>query len=293
MRVSTVILTLNEERTLGRCLASLDWCDDVLVVDSGSTDRTAEVAAEHGARVIHRPFESFADQRNHALEQGGLRHDWVLHLDADEAATEALAAEMAALAPRDDLDGYLIAARTVMRGQWLRHAGMWPSYQVRLGHVGRLRFRQVGHGQQETVAPERLGRLSEPYLHFAFAHGFRSWLAKHLRYAADEADAIARQGRRGGAPRELLSRNPLASRRAAKAAADRLPPAVRPLLRFLHVYVWRRGFLDGRRGLVYALMLSVYEGMIAVLVYEKRLAGRDAMRMREAGRPGHPAEGRD
>ena len=147
---------------------------------------------------------------------------------------------------------------------------MWPSYQVRLGHKSRLRFKQIGHGQREAVAAERVGRFDEPYLHYSFSHGMRRWLEKHLRYAADEAAVFLTQRAEGGTfIRIFTGRNRTLRRRALKSFSSWLPLALRPLARFFYVYLWRRGFLDGRAGLIYAVMLSVYEGMICVLVYEQ------------------------
>ena len=271
MKVSTLIITRNEELTLPACLAALAWCEDIVVLDSGSTDRTVEIAYASGARVLSRPFDTFAAQRNYGLDHGRLRNDWVLHLDADEIVTSEFVDALGHLEPAPGVDGYLIPSKTMLFGQWLRHAGMYPTYQVRLGHRERLRFVQVGHGQRENALPDRIAVFDHPYLHDSFANGMEAWLQKHLRYAEDEAGRTsARQGIRGpGAGGGRTQR-----RRALKRYADCLPLWSRPLARFAYVYVWRQGFRDGRAGLVYALMLAVYEGMIAVFGYDKRFGRR-------------------
>ena len=290
MKVSTLLLTLNEAANLPDCLDGLSWCDDVLVLDSGSTDGTCEIAAQRGARVMTRPFDSFAAQRNHGLEHGELAHDWVLHLDADEIVTPAFAAALAALEPRDDVDAYRVPFKTIFFGRWLRHASMWPAYQVRLGHARRLRFVQIGHGQREATLPERVQTFEHAIEHYSFSHGLKAWLDKHVRYARDEADQLA-SDRRTKVPAGLLDADSTGRRRAAKALASRLPLWLRPVARFAYVFVWRRGFLDGRRGFVYAFMLSVYEGMIAVLSYERSMRDPQggARRRTVAGRQ-EPAE---
>ena len=168
MTPSVVVLTFNEERNIERCLSSLGDLNDVVVIDSGSTDRTVALAEAAGARVLHRAFDDFAGQRNHALEHGDLRNEWVLHLDADEELTDEFRAELARLIGRDDLDGYRVPSKTMLNGQWLRRAGMYPTYQVRIGHRDRLRFVQVGHGQREASPPERIGTFDVPYLHHNF-----------------------------------------------------------------------------------------------------------------------------
>ncbi|NBB16029.1 glycosyltransferase [Caulobacter sp. SLTY] len=270
MKVSILILTFNEAANLPACLAALSWCDDILVIDSGSTDDSVEIAKAHGCRLLHRPFDDFAGQRNYALEHGDFRHEWILHLDADEIVTPAFLAALEALQPTDHLDAWRVPFKTIFFGQWLRHAGMWPAYQVRLGHAQRLRFVQVGHGQREDLPPERVGDFPEALLHYSFSHGLRRWLDKHVRYAADEAAVIVAARAEGAKETaKLSSSDPTERRRAAKALAGRLPLFLRPVARFVYIYFVRRGFLDGRAGFVYAFMLSVYEAMMAILAYEQ------------------------
>ena len=273
MQVSAVVLTFNEESNIGRCLAALAWCDDVVVVDSGSTDRTREICAEHGARIVENAFVDFATQRNFALESAPLKHDWVLHLDADEEATPAFRDAVLALVPAPDIFGYRVPSRTILFGQWLRRSGMYPAYQVRLGHREQCRFHEHGHGQRETLAPDQLGLLDVPYDHHAFSHGLAKWLVKHVGYARLEADVILRPDASavsvGAASGDATTR-----RRALKRAANRLPPILRPVARFLYLAIGRGGLLDGPAGLCYCLMLSIYEAMIAVFLIEARIARR-------------------
>jgi glycosyltransferase involved in cell wall biosynthesis len=269
MNVSTLILTHNEVANLPRCLAALAWCDDIVVLDSGSTDATVEIARAHGARVLSRPFDTFADQRNYGLDAGELRHDWVLHLDADEVVTPEFAASLADLTPSPDIDAYRVPSKLMLFDRWLRHAGMFPTYQVRLGQRDRLRFKQIGHGQRESLPPDRVGTFKEPYLHYNFSHGMAEWLAKHIRYAKDEAAFSAAQ--KSSAERTNLRDMFVGStqrRRFAKSLAGYAPWALRPLLRFFYILVVRQGFRDGRAGLDYAMMMAVYEGMIAIFHYE-------------------------
>jgi glycosyltransferase involved in cell wall biosynthesis len=273
MKVSTLILTFNEEANLPACLDALAWCDDILVLDSGSTDATVSLARERGARILTRPFDTFAAQRNFGVEQGALRHDWVLHLDADEIVTPKFAQALVSLAPPVGIDAWRVPSKTILFGRWLRHAGMWPTHQVRLGHLRRLRFVQVGHGQREALPPDRVGTFPEPYLHYSFSHGMRRWLEKHVVYARAEAEElIAQRQKRGQFFQALTAREPTERRRAAKNLASHLPLVLRPLARFFYIYLVRSGFRDGRSGLVYAVMLSVYEGMIALFAMERSLS---------------------
>lgn len=268
MKVSVLLLTYNEAGNLPRCLASLDWCDDIVVVDSGSSDETVAIAGQAGATVLERPFDNFANQRNFGLENHAWKNEWVLHLDADEVSTPEFQRQIENLQPEAGIDAYHVPSKTMLHEHWLKHAGMYPTYQVRLGHRERLRFKQVGHGQREDLPADRVGRLAVPYLHYNFSQGLEAWLRKHVAYARDEAKVIVEQ--RANANRPALSTlgDATERRRFLKWLANRMPLALRPPARFFYMYVLRRGFLDGRYGFLYALMVSTYEGMIAVQAFE-------------------------
>jgi glycosyltransferase involved in cell wall biosynthesis len=272
MKVSTLLLTFNEQHNLSRCLEALDWCDDIIVVDSGSTDDSVEILRRAGARVLHRPFDNFSNQRNFGLEEGKPRHEWVLHLDADEVATREFHKRLAVFEPEDGIDAYRVPSKIMLHGHWLRHAGMYPTYQVRLGHRDRLRFRQVGHGQREDLPPASVGLFDEPYLHYNFSHGLSAWLRKHLRYAEDEArDLVSLRNRLAVKSSSIFIGDATSRRRALKDLSVRLPFVIRPLARFFYILIWRRGLLDGRYGVLYALTLSMYEGMIAIFAWDEMM----------------------
>lgn len=267
--ISVVILTHNEAINIERCLASVAWSDDILVVDSGSTDGTQELAARAGARVVFRPFDNFAGQRNFALEQGQPKHPWVLHLDADEEVSGELRREMEQVAAaRSGKPGYRVPFRLMLLGQWLKHAGMYPGYQVRFGQRDRLRFHMAGHGQRETLDPSDLGTLGGHLLHYNFSKGISEWMAKHARYARDEAvEALSATEQHHW--RDVLGAADAMQRwRSLKALSRSLP--MRPLLRFLYVYVGRLGLLDGKAGLRYAMLLAAYQWMIDMNIIELR-----------------------
>ena len=268
--ISVVILTMNEAINLPRCLASVDWCDDILVLDSGSTDATVEIAKSANARVMHRSFDSFAGQRNHAMEGGGLRHPWVLHLDADEVVRPELERELRAIATSasSGFPVYRIPARIIFRGRWLRHAGMYPAYQVRFGRRESLRFVDHGHGQREVQPPEQVGTISAAFDHYNFSKGVNDWFARHLRYAKEEARQSLRERAEPLRISGLLSADATERRRSLKRLANRLP--FRPSLRFAYAYLLRGGFLDGAAGLQYARMLATYQRFIDLNLVELR-----------------------
>ena len=260
--VSVLILTYNEQDNLPRCLESVAWSDDVLVLDSFSTDRTTAIARDGGARVQQRSFGHFAGQRNFGLEHGALRHDWVLHLDADEVVPPGLRDELISIARNPSAsDAYRVASKMIFRERWLRYSGMYPTYQVRFGRCEKLRFRMVGHGQRETLPPEVVATLREPLLHYSFSKGLDDWWARHQRYAAAEAaENLAVLAGHTRSLAALFAADRTARRRALKELSVRLP--CRPAMRFIYMYLIRLGFLDGAPGWEYCRMLAGYESMI-------------------------------
>ncbi len=261
---SIVILTLNEEQNLPACLASTAGCDDVVVLDSGSTDRTAEIARAAGARVVVNRFENFAQQRNYAHESIPFRHDWVFHLDADETLTPELAAECAGLAASTkgkSLDGFFAAPKMMFRGHWIPHCTDYPAWQARFVHVRRFRFVQSGHGQRE--APGLLmSRMQNAYFHNLSSQSEEDMRTKHARYARAEATSFIATRRPASILwKALCSHDPLLRRRALKETSHHLP--ARGVLRMLYQYVLRGGFLDGAPGLAYCRLLADYERAIS------------------------------
>ena len=269
--VSVVILTLNEERHLPACLASVAGCDDVVVLDSGSTDRTVDIARAASARVFTHPFRDFADQRNHAHAAIEFRHPFVFHLDADEALTPELLAECGALDPAAPVDGYYAAPHMMFHGRWLRRCTDFPAWQARCVRARGFRFIQVGHGQRE--APDmRLGYLRGGYVHDISVPDEADWEAKHRRYAREEAAQYLAARRPWTALfGSVLRGPPLDRRRALKQLSYALPG--RPGLRFVYQYILRGGMLDGPGALRYCRLLARYEAFaVAEIRCQRRAA---------------------
>lgn len=255
--VSVVILTLNEESHLPACLASLVGVDDIVVLDSGSTDRTEEIALAAGARVVTNPFFDFATQRNFAHKAISFRHPWVFHLDADEQMTPELLAECAAVPAEVARDGYFVAPRMMFHGHWLRRCTDYPAWQARFVRAANFNFIQVGHGQREAPAM-RMGFLQAAYLHDISAPDMVEWEAKHRGYAKKEAvRSFAERRNMGIILRMPVTSSALERRRALKLLSYLMP--FRPALRFIYQYFLRGGFLDGRGAFRYCILLSRYE----------------------------------
>lgn len=260
--LSIVILTLNEQARLPACLASVAACDDVVVVDSGSTDQTQFIARAAGARVFTNPFVNFAQQRNFAHAAADFRHPWVFHLDADELMTPELLEECRRAAAGDPAyDGYYVAPRMIFQGRWLPHCTDYPTWQARFVRNRGFTFVQSGHGQRES--PDmRMSYLAAGYAHDISFASETEWETKHRRYARDEAAEVHRQtAPLGRLLRLALNGSGLERRRAVKQLSHTLP--ARPLLRFFYQYFLRGGFLDGAGAYRYCRLLARYEGFTA------------------------------
>ena len=265
---SILILTYNEEVNLPGCLDSVAWSDDIVVLDSGSSDRTVDIARERGCRVYTRPFDDFAGQRNYGISEIAFENEWVFHLDADEHFTPKLRDECERAVREDALSGYLVPSKMMLWGTWLRHAAAYPVYQMRFHKLGELSFLQFGHGQRESESRRGIGTMAEPYEHHSFGKGLTEWFARHNRYSTEEARETVARLSEPIVWKDLIVRDSLRRRRALKTLSFHLPG--RSLWKFGYLYVVRLGFLDGRAGLAYCLMQAVYEQMISLKVAELR-----------------------
>ena len=268
INVSILILAYNEQINIQRCLESVQWSDDVLVIDSGSIDATVEIAEKMNARVLTREFDNFADQRNFGIDHGDFKHDWIFHLDADECIRPELAEELVTVASENPSFAYRVAGRIFFRDTWIRRSSMYPCYQVRFGRSDHLRFKMVGHGQRETTSPGEIKTLKHDLDHYSFSKGIADWIARHNRYSTDEANQILSEANSKIKVSNLFNSNSTERRRELKRLYGKLP--CRPLLRMLYILGWRLGFLDGVAGYQYAKLLAMYEQMISFKLSESK-----------------------
>lgn len=263
--ISVLILTKNEQQDLPGCLASVQWSDDVHVLDSHSTDTTVEIARAAGARVTQRPFDGYARQRNAGL-QLPFTNPWVLIVDADERIPDSLVSEMQKLVA--SAPATVAAARMRRRdiwwGTWLRHAQISP-YYVRLARVGRAHYeREVN---EVLVVDGAIHDLQGSFDHYPFSKGLDHWIAKHNVYSRMEAEVIASgKGIQPSWKTAFFGRDFNERRGHQKAIFYRLPG--RPLIKFLYMLIVRRAFLDGAAGIRYASLQAIYEYMIVLKVKE-------------------------
>jgi len=264
---SIFILTYNEELDIAPCIESALLSDDVIVIDSCSTDRTRDRAAPYPVRFIEHPFESHGKQRTWMLETVPYQHDWAYILEADERMTPELFAECLQAIETGEAVGYYVAERVMFMGTWIRRSTQFPRYQLRLLRRGRVWFDDYGHTEREVVDGPT-GFLRETYPHYTCSKGLGRWIEKHNRYSSDEAKETVAQLSRGTVQwRDLvLGRSEVERRRALKDLSLRLP--LRPLIRWVYMYILLGGWLDGRAGFAWCTLQAFYEYLIVLKVDE-------------------------
>lgn len=269
MSFSIVILTYNEAENLPACLESVAWCDDVVVLDSFSTDSTMDIAIRMGARVFQRQFDDFGSHRNWAHENVILKYQWVFHLDADERFTDTLRDECMRAVSEDKCSAYFVANRIIFLGKWIKHCTRYPYHQVRLVKPAEMRFTNLGHGQMEGPMARGANYLKEPYNHYNFSKGVRDWVARHNQYSDIEADhALQKEMKEDFNFWRIFSREKIYRRRTIKLLGRRVP--CKSMLKFFYLYFYCFGFLDGVPGLYYCLLQAHYQLLIDIKIREKR-----------------------
>ncbi len=263
--LSTIILTKNEEKDLPKCLASLTWCDDIHVLDSGSTDETIDIAQQYGAQVHVHPFESFGKQRNYALDHLRIKYEWVIFLDADEVVTPSFKEALltAVTQAPQDVAGFYCCWKMMLDEVWLKRCDNFPKWQFRVLRKDRARFTDFGHGQKEGEVNGKIAYLKEPYLHYGFSKGWSQWIDRHNQYSSQEA--VARLHNRPPF-KNIFTSNQSIRNPALKSWLSRMPGW--PFLRFLHAYILKLGFLEGKPGFIYCTNMAYYEFLIQIKMRE-------------------------
>lgn len=268
---SVLVLTKNEEANIEDCLKALAFSDDIVVLDSFSTDRTVEIAKRFpNVRVVQRAFDTEFMQRNHGLHEIEYRNEWVYVCDADERVTPALAAEIAARIAEPETPSspvaYRMRYRNIFMGRWIRHASSYPVYIIRLVKPERVRY-ETRETNVHPIIDGPVGQLGEHFLHYSFNKGLRAWFTKHNYYSDREALEAVRI--RASAPclTSVLSKDPMVRRRSLKNLSFFLP--ARQAWRFVHDFVIKGGFRDGLAGVHYCLMIAMYEYWIGLKIRER------------------------
>lgn len=272
--ITVLVLTKNEEQDLPGCLASVAWSDDVHVLDSMSTDRTVEIAREHGAQVIQREFDNWAAHQNWALANVPFRHPWVLYIDADERVTPELRDSIMAATQRPgNAVAFKVQRRDFLHGTWLRHVQA-SAFYMRLFRPEKMHYERLVN---PVSIPDGPAGAVKGYLdHHPFSKGMAHWVERHNAYSTLEAQQIVlnRQCKTEFSVMGALAEKDFHKRRHnQKELFYRLP--ARPFAKFLLLYVVKRGFLDGRAGLTYSVLQSIYEYFIVLKTRELEEMRRD------------------
>lgn len=260
--ISIIIPTKNEERNIAACLEALSWSDDIVVLDAFSTDRTVDLARQHGARVIQKDFASESDRQNFIVEGIPFKHPWVYHSDADEIVPDDLRDELLAVVKQEvsapTCSAYRLRYRNHFMGRWIRHCSTYPVWVTRLFMPGRIRWQRLIN--TIPVVDGRIGELKCHFDHYSFNNGLEAWFAKHNRYSTHEAIEGGKMPPFSLTDVRCMFCGAYERRQALKTLAFSLP--FRPEIVFVYRYLFRLGFLDGYPGFLFCRMMACYETMI-------------------------------
>lgn len=273
MSVSIFIQTLNEEANLPGLFDSLTGFDDIIVLDSLSTDATRQICLEAGCRWFERAYDGRGPHQNWAMQNIEFKHRWVFYLDADERMTPALRSEIAEIAARWESGeshrenapvAYYCGRKNFFRGRWLKHA-MPPGNIMRFFQPPFIRFERLAN--PVPIIDGKVGYLSSHFLHYNFSKGLKEWIERHNRYSSYEAAETIRALEENPVRlANLFSSDRNTRRIELKNISFRAP--LRPFLKFLYMYFAGRGLLDGRAGLTYCTLQAIYEYFIVLKVRE-------------------------
>lgn len=263
--VSIFILTLNEGQNIEACLESVAFSDDVVVLDSYSSDDTVALAEARGAHVVQRKFDNWAAHQNWAMANVDFKNDWVFYLDADERMTPELQQDILAIAnnPDETRRGYFCGRTNYFMGRKITHC--YPPVPI-------MRFFQPKYIRYErlvnpiAIIDGETGHLQSRFLHYNFSKGLTEWFDKHNKYSLSEAKEGLKALREQDPDVSLFSKDRALKRVALKNLALRLPG--RPFIKFLYLYILKLGILDGRAGFTYCILQSIYEYLIDLKMWE-------------------------
>lgn len=243
--LSCAIITLNEADNLSRTLSAISFVDDIVVVDSGSTDDTVEIAKSFGARVYYHKFDNYADQKNFAIEK--TKHDWVLAIDADEVVSPKLKEEILDIFSKthDNTKGYLVPRLTFYLGKWIRFGGYYPNYQIRLFQKSEGQF-SSGLVHERVKLSGKPTKLKNPLFHYSYKN-----ISDHLKFIDHYSSLFAEEEFRKGKRSSILW------------------AFLKGCFKGFYMYWIRLGILDGKQGFVLALLGFYYNFLKYLKLYEK------------------------
>lgn len=277
--ISTIILTYNDEIQIANCLASIkDLSDDIIVIDSFSTDKTLDICRAYGAQVFQNPFVNQAIQFNWGLDNILIRHDWILRLDSDEVVPDRLKDEMHRRIGSEPFVAYYLNRRMYWMGRWLRHGRMYPHWIVRLFKKGHARYEE--RTEEHLIVDESIGYMKNDFLEDNKKNTLDYFTEKHLATARGELQEIKDKIRgdsqlNPAIKPKLLGAKVHRTRWLKEKLYARTPLFVRPFLYFFYRYFICLGFLDGVPALIFHILQGFwYRFYIDAKVYEERLAAK-------------------
>lgn len=242
-KMSVVIVTKDEESNISECIKSVSWADEIIVVDSGSKDRTCDVSRELGADVIERKWIGYADQKNFGIEQA--KNNWVMSLDADERISDNLREILFSIFVKDSIyEGYRFPRKNIFFGKWMKHGDLWPDYQIRLFRKGKAFFNDR-HVHESVQVDGEVCELNEPILHYSYQN-----VSDFFQRQKDYAILSARESLRSG------------------ITFKRTDIFFRPLWRFFRSYIIKSGWKDGIEGFIVSAGLAWYVFMRFAIILE-------------------------
>ena len=256
--LSVIILTFNEEIHIERLLKNIgDWADEILIVDSFSTDKTLEIAKKYGVKIFQHKFENQAQQFNWALDNLDIKNKWILRLDADEYLTEELKNEIAEKLKSisADINGFYMKRRVYFMGRWIKRGGYYPTWFLRLFRKGKGRSEQREMDEHIILLEGKTGYLKNDFVDDN-KKPLADWIAKHNNYSSREAEDVLRKNYGAGKKRNFYYK---------------FPKFLRVFLYFIYRYFFRLGFLDGKEGLIFHFLHAFwYRFLIDAKIYEHK-----------------------
>ena len=260
--ISAVIITLNEENIISKCLESLDFVNEIIILDSFSTDRTIDIASKYNAKIFHHNFDNYANQRNRLFNLVSSSSKWILMVDADEIVSKELKDEVLKITKdsNNSITLYNVRRKDIYNNQWMKYSSGYPTWFGRLFRKDQVWVEREINEEYHTNG--NVGFLKEHLLHYPYNKGFSWWLSKHDKYSSMEALILSNNKITNISFFNLFTKDPVKRRKIFKNYFYKLP--FRPLLVFFILYFIRFGFLDGKLGFRVCLMRSFYEWMIDV-----------------------------
>ena len=266
MNISVLILTYNESINIKRCLSSLQWSDDIVILDSYSDDNTREISEEFKVRFFQRTFDNYSKQRNFGINKINYKNKWLLMVDADEVVSLSLKKEIFDVLsdPSTNKSLYYMRRKDYFWGKWIKHSSGYPTWFGRLMKIGHVVVKRSINEEYETTEP--VGFLQHHLGHYPFSKGLDYWIERHNKYSTLESVIYKKEKNR---LLDFFTLNPVRRRKAIKHFVYNLP--ARPLVYFFVIYFLRKGFLDGSAGFHFCMLKTVYEYFICCKIKDNKI----------------------